>query len=401
MFKSSIRISCIALILALQWFAGCDIRDNEIEPSLSFTRIYNTDSFTDTFYPQDIIQTPDSAYLILSATDTWTPYLLKADNEGIFSWDLALPEPFVNPLDELYQQGDGLYMICMDELNLGTYILQINPAGGLPEVIFNSQEIEYPLAASTTPDGGWLIQSFDREARRTRLTKLSPAFDVEWEENFNIMEEVEEKVIKHLTRTVKRLPFLCGYAPGSGNSGYYYFNGFNNFTISLTFVSPADGSPIGVMNGFRDLEYINAIQPLSNGNVALSKNSYGDNFLLPQAELNIRAVSTSSELSTNNFPEIDPAAKVIIKNTQIQNRDISLFATHTKSKRISLYAYDAEDGSLQDILYLGQSAPYEIGGLDRTSDGGLVVAGRTFVGGRFPRICLFKLTPTEVESLLR
>lgn len=401
MFRTSIRYYGIALILTAQWLTGCDIRDNEIEPGLSFNRIYNTDSFTDTYYPQDIVQTSDSAYLILSTTDSWTPFLLKADAEGFYSWDLSLPEPFVNPLDELYQQGDDLYMICMDELNLGTYILRINPAGGSPEVVFNSQEIEYPLAASTTPDGGWLIQSFDREARRTRLTKLSPAYDVEWDENFNIMEDVEEQVIKHLTRTGKRLPFLCGYAPGTGNSGYYYFNGFNNFTISLTFVNPTDGSPLGVMNGFRDLEYINAIQPLSNGNVALAKNSYGDNFLLPQAEVNTRAVSTSSELSTNNFPEIDPTARVVIKNIQIQNRDISLFATHTKSKRISLYVYDAENGSLQDIFYLGQSAPYEIGGLDRTSDGGLVVAGRTFVGGRFPRLCLFKLTREEVENLLK
>jgi hypothetical protein len=387
-------------LLSVLLMAGCDIRENEIAPGLSFTKIYNTESFTDTFYPLDVVQTSDSAYLMLSATDSWTPYLLKADTDGNYDWHQALPEPFVNPLQQIYRNNEALYMVCMDELNLGTYILELDPAGGQPDVVFNSPDIEYPLAASVTPDGGWLIQSFDREARRTRLTKLTPAYDVEWEQDFNIMEDVEEKVIKHLTRTGKRLPFFCGFAAGGGNSGYYYFNGFHNFTISLTFVNPADGEMLGVMNGFRDLEYINALQPLSNGSTALAKNSYGDNFLLPQATVNSRTVSSSAEFTTNGFPEIDPAAPIIIKNTQIMNREISLFATHTKSKRISLYAYDAEDGSLQDVLYLGQSAPYEIGSFARTSDGGLVVLGRTFVGGRFPRLCLFKLTAAEVENLL-
>lgn len=396
------RISTISFIsiLAMLFFTGCDIRENEIELGLSFTKIYNTDSFTDTFYPLDVVQAPDSAYLILSATDSWTPYLLKADSEGDYDWHQTLPEPFVNPLERLYQLNDGLYMVCMDELNLSTYILELDPAGGQARIVFNSHDLEYPLAASITPEGGWLIQSFDRESRRTLLTKLTPAYDVEWQQDFDIMEDVEEKVIKHLTRTGKRLPFFCGYSQGDGNSGYYYFNGFHNFTISLTFVNPTNGETLGVMNGFRDLEYINAVQPLSNGNVALAKNSYGDNYLLPQAIVNARGVSSSADLTTNGFPELDPAARVIIKNTQIVNRDISLFATHTKSKRISLYAYDAEQGNLQNVLYLGQSAPYEVGGFDRTSDGGLVVLGRTFVGGRFPRLCLFKLTPAEIENLL-
>lgn len=394
------NICASIILLGLLVLVGCDIKENEIEPGLSFTKIYNSNDFNKVYSPLDVVQTSDSGYFVLAATESWTPYLLKTDQRGEFMWDQQLPEPFVNVLDNFYQLGGEVFIVCMDELNLSTYILRVNPEGGQPEVVFNSSEISYPLSASITPDGGWLIQSFEREARNTKITKLTTDYVIEWQEEFNIMEDKEEEVIKHLTRTGKRLPFFSGYARGEGNAGVYYFNGFNNFTVSFTFLNPEDGSPLGVVNGFRDLGYINAALPLSNGNFALAKNSYGENYLLPQATIDTRSISASTDLATNDFPEIDPQAPVLILNTQIINRDMSLFATHTKSKRIVIYGYDAEDGSLQDVLYLGQSAPYEIGKLKRTADGGLIVLGRTFVAGRFPRLCLFKLRREEVESMI-
>ena len=397
--KKNIIFNSLLPLMMLSLLA-CDIQENEIQPGLSFTKIYNTDSFSESFYPLDVIQTSDSGYFVLAATDSWTPYLLKTDQEGEFLWDQRLTEPYVGVLDKFYQLNGETFIVCMDELNLSTYILRVNPEGGQPQVVFNSQDIIYPLAASNTPEGGWLIQSFERESRKTRVSKLSPDYVFDWQVELDILEDKEEEVIKHLTRTGKRLPFFNGFAQGEGNAGIYFINGFNNFTISLTFLNPTDGSPLGVVNGFRDQGYINAALPLNNGNFALAKNSYGDNYFLPQAELDIRTITSSSDLATNAFPEIDKEAPVLIHNTQIINRNVSLYATHTKSKRIAIYSYDSENGVLQDVLYLGQSAPYEIGNFKRTSDGGLIVLGRTFVAGRFPRLCLFKLTREEVEALV-
>jgi hypothetical protein len=394
------------LFIALLLFAcscllqSCDIHENEIRPGISFSRIYNTEDFTTVYDPLDISTTADSGYLMLAARDAWTPYLLKTDHKGQFAWDRALPEPYVSPLPQLFSREGGLFIICMDELNLGTYILRLNQGGGEPEVIYSDPELTYPLAASTTPEGGWLIQGFDREGRRSILSRLSPGFTEEWRAHYNILEDVEERVIKHLSRTGKRLPFFTGYAAGNGNAGYFYFNGFNNFTLSLTFVDPADGEQLGLVNGFRDLTYMNAALPLQGETFALAKNSYGDNYLLPQSQLSARDISSANELDTNNFPEIDPDARVVIRREQILGRDVLLYATHTKSKRIVIYAYDTTDGSLIGIEYLGQTSPYEMGNLVRTGDGGLAVLGKTYVAGRFTRLCLFKLTAGEVEGIL-
>ncbi len=379
---------------------SCDISENEIEPGISFTKIYNSSSFTDIYDPLDVASINDSAYLVLSATDAWNIHLLKAGMDGAFEWEMNLPEPYVNALPQMYRQDDNLYLVCMNELRLGTYILRINPAGGETEVVYQNQEITYPLAAHLSAQGDWLIQGYNREERKTSLTKLSPGFNKEWSKEFDILEDVEERIIKHLTRTGTRLPFFNGYAPGNGNSGYYYFNGFNNYTMALTFVNPSDGEPLGVMNGFRDLGYINAALSLENGAFALSKNSYGDNYLIPMSEVNERSVSSSSDLEANQFPEIDARANVIIKTYEIQGREIIFYATHSRSKRIMLYAYDVLDGSLLGVEYMGQTSPYEIGNITATADGGLVVLGKTYVAGRFPRISLFKLTENEVLDMI-
>jgi len=392
----SYLLGCLFFLLM-----ACDIQDNEIKPGLSFTRIYNTHSFDETFYPLDVVQTSDSGYFILAANESWTPYFLKTDQTGAFEWDQKLPEPYVNVMDAFYQVEGQLFIVCMDELSLNTNILRISTEGGEPELVFSSNDITYPLSASLTPDGGWLIQSFERESRKTRISKLTSAFSFEWQQDFDILEDKEEEVIKHLTRSGKRLPFFTGHSQGGGNSGFYYFNGFNNFTISLTFINTNDGSALGVVNGFRDLGYIKAALPLSNGSFALAKHSYGDNYLLPQAQVATNNILSSNDLESSSFPEIDARAPVKIINTQIINKSVSLYATHTKSNQVILYAYDSEDGSLQDVMYLGENAPYEIGNIKRTSDGGLIVLGKTFVADRFPRLCLFKLTREEIESMVR
>lgn len=391
----------VAAVCLLYIASSCDIQENEIEPEISFTKIYNSSSFTEIYDPLDVATFNDSSYLVLAATKAWNVYLMKADQEGAFEWEIELPEPFVNPLPTLYQQNEHLYLVCMDEFQLGTYILQINPTDGTPEVVYQTNAITYPLAAVQTAEGGWLIQGYNREARKTTLTKVTADFTQEWQKEYDILEDVEESIIKHLTRTGTRLPFFNGHAQGEGNSGYYFFNGFNNYTMSLTFVNTADGEPLGVMNGFRDLGYINAAHPLNNGTFALSKNSYGDNYLIPMSEVNERAISSSSDLEANQFPEIDARAPVIINSYELQGREIIFYATHSKSKRIMLYAYDALDGALLGIEYLGQTSPYEIGNFTATADGGMMVLGKTYVAGRFPRICLFKLTKDEVLNMIR
>ena len=42
--------------------------------------------------------------------------------------------------------------------------------------------------------------------------------------------------------------------------------------------------------------------------------------------------------------------------------------------------------------------PFEIANLVQTSDGGLAVCGTTYLAGRFPRICIFKLSKNKLSE---
>ncbi len=78
-----------------------------------------------------------------------------------------------------------------------------------------------------------------------------------------------------------------------------------------------------------------------------------------------------------------------------------IYASDTKSKQIGLFFYEEVSGRFMSSKYLGFTNPFEIGNLAVTSDEGLVVCGTTYLAGRFPRICIFKLSKDELATQLK
>jgi len=78
-----------------------------------------------------------------------------------------------------------------------------------------------------------------------------------------------------------------------------------------------------------------------------------------------------------------------------------IYASNTRSKQIALFIYDQTNGEFLGSRYLGFSNPFEIANLITTSDGGIAVCGTTYVAGRFPRICLFKIGKDEFSSSIK
>ncbi len=395
------QLAIISLILFNFCLSSCGIKDNEIEPGLSFTKIYNKPSFSGSYDPLDIKQTSDSGYVVLAAADSWNVYLLKADTKGEFMWEMKLPEPYVNPVPSLFEINGEYFFFCMHEVTLATFLMKIDLAGGEPQVVQTFSEITYPLAASLNPDFTLLLQSYNRDARATELTKLDANFSIDWQHKYEVLDDAEEPIIEHLTRIGSRLPFFTGHVDGTGNSGYYYLNGFYNFTLSLMFVRATDGEMTGVINGFRDKGGISAATFLSNSTFALSRYDFGDNYLLPQTNVNMQSIAFSGDLEVNGFPELAENARVLIQKLTVGGKEVIIYASDTKTNQLVLFAYDALEGTLLDVKYLGQTYPYEIGAFTLTGDGGMAVLGKTYVAGRFPRLSIFKLTKDEVESLVR
>ncbi|MBX2898711.1 MAG: hypothetical protein KF775_03630 [Cyclobacteriaceae bacterium] len=387
------------LLCAFAW--GCA---NDADPEAdkaSFTRIYDNNKFGSVIYPIDIKQTSDGGYLILGGRKLTTSnfsgiYLLKTDALGAYVEEQELDEDLVAPIGPLMLLNDGYYFFCMTSVGLQTQLIRVNLNGTIDSQV--SVGNSYPAAAAQEGNN-FLLLSYNNVDKQSVISVVTPAGAVQTSKAFSIGagDAVEEPIINHFLRTGRQLPFLVGRIPG----GLFYFNGFFNYTLSLSFTNLAADEPQGILQGQQDDGGISQAVPLDGGKFALARFNFGDNYFLPAATINSSGISSSVDLGGNVLPELVPNAAVKILRTTINGRQVVLYGSDTNGKQIVILGYDEATGSLVGSKYLGFSNPYELAAILPTSDGGLAVCGRTYVAGRFGRICLFKLSSQEVESAFK
>jgi len=184
---------------------------------------------------------------------------------------------------------------------------------------------------------------------------------------------------------------------GKASGGLYFFNGFYNYTFSLVFTNFGD-DPVGVVQGQQDDGGFSAVTPLNGNKFAASRFNFGTNFLLPNKELSTSGITSSTDLGGYSLPELVPNANVRILRAAVDGKNVLIYGSDTKSKQIGLLFYDESTGDFISSRYLGFSNPFEVASLEQTSDEGLAVCGTTYLAGRFPRICIFKLSKDQLIS---
>jgi hypothetical protein len=159
-----------------------------------------------------------------------------------------------------------------------------------------------------------------------------------------------------------------------------------------------EDEPVGVVQGQQDDGGFSAVTPLSANKFASARFNFGDNYLLPNKELSTSGNTSSVDLGGYNLPEMVPNAKVRILRAVVDGKNILIYGTDTKSKQIGLLYYEESTGKFISSRYLGFSNPFEVASLIQTEDEGLAICGTTYLAGRFPRICIFKLSKDQLVS---
>lgn len=383
----------LMLCACLCGLQACDIKDNRIEPGERFSRIYDTGEFERAYYTVDVAPTADSGFILLGAaevdfSDFYGLYLLKIDKEGLPEWQYLAGSDYVHPLGFLSDNGNNLQLVCMDATGLYPVVLTVAPE---PAPVASYPSIEYPLAFSRLNDGRLAFLAYDRVGRNSVV-----AFSDDTQHSFPIYEDVEALIFQHISRRGQQFPFFIGQT----GSGRLFFNGFNNYTLALTFLD-GSGGQTGVVNGTRYEAGISACIPLDNRFAIAHFNEDGRTYFAPSASLDPDAVSSSSDLNGYLIQELSAKAGVRGLSTDIGGLPVVLYLSSTQNGQIALYAYAAEDGRLLGTRYFGHGNRFEAGAMCHTPDGGLLVTGRVWMAGRFARLCAFKLNEEDMRMLIQ
>jgi len=392
---NKIKIFFLALIFSV---LGCDITKNDVEPTASFTKIYDDNRFEQEYYPVDVIETADGGFLILSELKNdqalfTSVHILKTDALGNVVSQVELDAPYANAVNGWSKVGELYYFVCMNANNLITHLVTVDEAGSPADPIALGSTT-YPLVIQQV-DNSLVLLSYDNLNAESVITELSVDGQIIQQVGYSIGAgvDVEKPIIDHLTRNGDKLPFTVGKT----TDGIYYFNGFYNYTFSLVFTAFGT-EPTGVSQGQLSQGGISAVASLGNNVFGIARFNFGANFINPAANISTNSISSSIDLGGNTFPEIESGAHVSLINTS-QARWI--YGTNTQGKQISLYGFDQATNNILGTEYLGGGNPYSFSSFTLTSDGGIAILAETALEGRFPRIALFKRDAQYLGGLVQ
>jgi hypothetical protein len=394
MFKT-IRTSLYILSIALFVFA-CGEESNPITETKNFTSIFDSNQFSDGFLPIDMQQTTDGGYVVLAeskqdSTQLTGVYLLKADKYGNFVKFIKADTLF-NPVGRLSKIANKYYFFCMRNTDgkLASFDENLDN--------FTSVDVAYTNPAASAPlENGLLLLSVNTDSKQTIIAQIGLDGGTIRDKGFSFGDgdDSEKPLSEHFLKQGKQYPFDVGML----TPGIYYFNGFYNYTFSLIFTNMTSDDPIGITAGQNDDGGFSALVPLSASKYAAARFNFGENYFLPNTTIVATNQETpSTQLGGLTIPELISETKVKILRTTVNQKNVLVYAADTETRQIGLYFYDEATGAFIGSKYLGFSNPFTIGNLINTEDGGIAVVGTTYLAGRFPRLCIFKLSKEEVAS---
>ncbi|HYF69406.1 MAG TPA: hypothetical protein VD884_14780 [Ohtaekwangia sp.] len=400
-------IYCLFFIVPL---SSCLEEADPASESEKFIRFFDHGQFSSSFKAIDIIELPSGGYLVLAGRAIEvTPgqvsyqgvYLLKTDQYGNFVGDLNVEESYINALPGITEVDGKYYFICTS--TEGNYMAQLASVDiNLEGISFSPLGLSHPGAVAPLKNinKDFIVLSYNPADKQSVVSIVSTSGMVTRSASYSIgagNDLVDEKIHDHFAGTGRIFPFQVGEV----SPGLYFFNGFYDYSLSLAFVNlnESDNKASSVIRTEYDDVGFSTVVPIGGNVFATSLFNQGDNFLYPRTTLATSSGESSIEFEgAFKLPELAPYSPVKILRTQLNEKNVLVYGSNTKSKQIGLFFYDETTGALLGNRYVGFSNPFEIGNVIKTLDGGLAIAGTTYIAGRFARVTIIKLSKDEVEK---
>jgi hypothetical protein len=391
------KTTCYIIFLAVMAMS-CANESDPVSDQARFTKIYDNNRFNASYEPLDVIHTTDGGYLVLGTRRLQDSnfrgiYLMRTDKFGAFVAESEPDVDLVSPIGPILNVGGKHYFFAMTTIGLQSQLVELGEDATIGAAV--NAGGSYPSAAAVDGEN-LLLLNYDIDNKESVLSLMKTDGSTIKRRAFSVGagDAVDEPIINHFLRTGRALPFQVGTL----SAGKYFFNGFYNYTLSVVITDLNSDTPQGVIQGQQDDGGINRLEVSANGKYAISRFNFDDHYFLPSTPLPVNGISSSMDLGGYSLPELADETPVAIFSATINARPILIYGGNTKGKQIGLYGYDPTTGSFLGTRYVGFSNTFEIADLAATADGGIIVCGTTYLAGRFPRFCLFKLPATELAA---
>lgn len=374
--------------------------DEDYDPETSFTKIYDSNQGTQDFYPIDVVET-SSGFIVLtgqsiSESDFAGVKLLYLDKEGNYESETDLSSEYYIPVGKMTSIDSVAYFFAMMPVTLQAVLIKASDSANVE--ITPISGIYYPLAANQTSDNQLLLLSFNPEAEQSYINKIGLDGSVTGGIGYDIGagSDVEENIVNHYVDPEQHgLPFFCG----EWSTDQYYFNGIYNYALSLVFTNFSD-SPTGVVQGQEFNGGITHVLPLQGSDFTVFGYQFNDNFLVPSATLSTGSLSSSIDFLETSISEFRSRTPADMVQWESSTETFNVVAAETESRQIALYFYESTSAELQGIHKVGYINPYTLASVRTSADGGLLLLGSTYVGGRFQRVFLSKLDKDTLKDIV-
>jgi len=388
-------------ILVPIFFFSC--KEDNIDPTQSFFKIYDTQRSDVSFRPIDIVQTSEGFIVIAEQEADNSSFMglqvIQLDEFGNYLVETVIPGQHFAPVGEFITIDSSYYFFTMDDLNRAQLVKMGNDPS-VAEVIPLTGGLQYPLAANKTAGNDLMLLSYNSADLQTVLSIIDIDGNLTAGNGYTIGagSDVEARIIQHFEDPERYgLPFFCGPT----GIGSYYFNGFYNYTLSVVFTDLSSSTPAGVIQGQQiDNGGITALLPLTTSTFSLFGFQFNDNFIQPAQTINTTDISSSIDYMILPFNEFKSRTPAKIRSYTSNGVVYSVVAAESQSRSVVLYFYDIATGDLSGIHTIGYHNPYTLGSIKVDADNNIVILGTTLLSSRISRLFVNKLSSEEIAAIL-
>ncbi len=386
------RTLFISIALLPLLFGGCELSQKEIQPEDGFLKIYNHPEETLSFYPESVVELPGGGYLFISAvkdedSEIEYPYtqIVRTGKTGSVEWTETYD--WLAPASRLFTRGSTIGFVAMNQQFEASAVM-VDPGSGAVTSI-HPLDITMPLYAFTDKGGDLVVLGYDFVTRSSWVSRYNSSFTLQRNNKLPINTDLEYLIQRHLNKTGQDYPFYIGeYSNGSGTG--YFVNCFYNYTLRSVFMDISSLNATGDIYSFQIEEGISSLIQKSGTLFGLTSYYEGNNYVLPEVELDVLASQNIKDLSGTPLYELTFKARVIAESYSGESGEYALFASQTDASSLVIYQYEMGSDSLVNTHYRSFDERVDVSDLIVTSDGGVAVLAGIHMLGKYRRPLLIK-----------